>query len=850
MKKFFTLFLIVLTFIFCINTQAELIVKTIFFKPTDTQHVGLDKIPNIVEGAQTLYADEMERQGFGRKTFKVERDVNRDIKVHTVNGRHQSWYYTNSTWDKVLPELPDRFNPSTPPWDKQDTVHIIIVGGVDSINGFWGQGWPHHSNRYGGNLLAAANSGHLNVSLIAHELGHCFGLYHKPEGSDPDPPSLEHYEARWLDKHYQFNNRGNDSTFPKLIGNPKLEAIGENEIKFTLSANGGSHGLHQCMVFRNSDILVVGWDYLNGKNMDTIEFRSPRWKWGSPITVELMDIRGNYTMKDFHVSIPDEIATNSDLVEGSHDANTKESSVNLTFNYGSSDSLVPINRLQEWDGWKQGVWEKTPNGIVSMKPPDYIKTTNMDAWDHWIYSHAPSRIIYAISDRNYTRFESYFDLPNSFCGGSASVRITVLVNDNMEIYDSGVLGISNRNMKISFTIPENTEMLTLEVSDLGNKNCDHFVFGSPKLYYATQPRIQETTKRHITDPSVEPIIDNDTGDPSNTVVSLLPMSLQSPNIGQLLKLSLKIANGKNVAGYQATVSFDTTALRYVSGTNGNFLSTGAFFVEPKVEGNLVKFNAASLAGESDGDGTLATLTFEVIAVKASTLTLSDILLSNRAGETFVPQVENAEITESTGLKEDINGDGTVNIADLVLVASNLGKTSQAADVNGDGVINIADLVLVAGALGNSASAPSLHPQVLEILTATDVKLWLSQAQQLDLTDTKAQRGILFLHQLLVAFTPKETALLPNYPNPFNPETWIPYQLAKDAEVTLTIYATDGYIVRRLALGHQPAGLYENRSRAAYWDGRNEFGERVASGVYFYTLTAGDFAATRRMLILK
>lgn len=350
-------------------------------------------------------------------------------------------------------------------------------------------------------------------------------------------------------------------------------------------------------------------------------------------------------------------------------------------------------------------------------------------------------------------------------------------------------------------------------------------------------------------PPIEPVIGKSTGYLSDTV-SILPASVQSPNVGRLLKLSLKIDNGKNVAGYQATVSFDTTALRYVSSTNGDFLPAGAFFVEPTVEGNLVKLNAASLAGEINGDGILATLTFEVVAVKASILTLSDVLLTNRAGETFVPQVENAEITESTGLKEDINGDGIVNIADLVLVASNLRKTSQAADVNGDGVVNIADLVLVAGALGNSTSAPSLHPQTLEILTATDVKFWLSQAQQLNLTDTKAQRGILFLHQLLVALTPKETVLLPNYPNPFNPETWIPYQLAKDAEVTLTIYAIDGYIVRRLALGHQPAGLYENRSRAAYWDGCNALGELVANGVYFYTLTAGDFTATRRMLILK
>lgn len=98
--------------------------------------------------------------------------------------------------------------------------------------------------------------------------------------------------------------------------------------------------------------------------------------------------------------------------------------------------------------------------------------------------------------------------------------------------------------------------------------------------------------------------------------------------------------------------------------------------------------------------------------------------------------------------------------------------------------------------------------------------------------------------------PEKTALLPNYPNPFNPETWIPYRLAESAEVTLTIYSLNGNQVRTLALGHQPAGFYESRSRAAYWDGSNAIGERVASGVYFYTLTAGDFAATGKMLILK
>ena len=98
--------------------------------------------------------------------------------------------------------------------------------------------------------------------------------------------------------------------------------------------------------------------------------------------------------------------------------------------------------------------------------------------------------------------------------------------------------------------------------------------------------------------------------------------------------------------------------------------------------------------------------------------------------------------------------------------------------------------------------------------------------------------------------PEETALWRNYPNPFNPETWIPYQLAKSADVTLTIYDVRGVVVRQLALGHRPPGFYYSQGRAAHWDGRNQLGEKVASGVYFYTFTAGEFAATQKLLIRK
>ena len=98
--------------------------------------------------------------------------------------------------------------------------------------------------------------------------------------------------------------------------------------------------------------------------------------------------------------------------------------------------------------------------------------------------------------------------------------------------------------------------------------------------------------------------------------------------------------------------------------------------------------------------------------------------------------------------------------------------------------------------------------------------------------------------------PQDTILAQNFPNPFNPETWIPYQLSEATEVSIQIYDVSGRLVRSLDLGWQPVGSYMTPSSAAYWDGRNAVGERVASGIYFYTLQTSDFAATRRMVILK
>ncbi|MDE0468635.1 MAG: T9SS type A sorting domain-containing protein [Candidatus Poribacteria bacterium] len=341
---------------------------------------------------------------------------------------------------------------------------------------------------------------------------------------------------------------------------------------------------------------------------------------------------------------------------------------------------------------------------------------------------------------------------------------------------------------------------------------------------------------------------------SNATVSISPASIISSDIGEVLTFSLNIKGGANVAGYQATVLFDNTALDYVRSANSDYLPIDAFFMDQSFY-RAVRLTTTTLAGAANGAGTLATLTFEVEDFKASTLTLSEVYLVDADGTRWEVTTESAEVTippePEKAILGDINRDGVVNIQDLVIVNVRFGQTGEnSADINGDRIVNIVDLVSIAGAFGNGAAAPALYSQSLERLTAADIQRWLSQAQQLKLTDATSLRGILFLEQLLAALIPKETVLLVNYPNPFNPETWIPYRLSKPADVTLTIYAVDGQMARRLSLGHQSAGIYQSRSRAAYWDGKNKFGEPVASGLYFYTLTAGDFTATRKMLVRK
>ena len=150
-----------------------------------------------------------------------------------------------------------------------------------------------------------------------------------------------------------------------------------------------------------------------------------------------------------------------------------------------------------------------------------------------------------------------------------------------------------------------------------------------------------------------------------------------------------------------------------------------------------------------------------------------------------------------------------------------------ADLDEDGALGLGDMLVIQKARSDTTTmAPTASPGAIGV-----VRGWLDEARARDDGSGVYRRGVTALAGILASMAPKATALLPNYPNPFNPETWIPFDIAQDAEVTVRIYNFRGDVVRRLELGALTAGAYRSRGDAVYWDGRNDSGEQAASGVY-------------------
>ena len=333
------------------------------------------------------------------------------------------------------------------------------------------------------------------------------------------------------------------------------------------------------------------------------------------------------------------------------------------------------------------------------------------------------------------------------------------------------------------------------------------------------------------------------------------------NAGDKFGLDLMVEDSTDLAGWQFDIAFNPGVLSAVSVTEGDFLSKdggNTFFEAGEIDntdGEITGMGGVLISRSGiSGAGALFSIIFEAKAAGEGQLRLRNVKLGSD-NRTRIPYeiITNPIIVEKS---YDVNGDGEVNILDLTLVSQNFGQSNPQADANGDGTVDIFDLIAVAQDL----ATPSLAPGVAVLqpkLDSQTIQNWINMAHAADDGSEAFQRGIANLNRLLsnvgnadLRSPPTETALLSNYPNPFNPETWIPYHLAYAADVTLTIYDIKGMMIHQLSLGFQLAGYYTERAQAAHWDGHNDLGEAVGSGVYFYRLEAGDFSDTRKMLILK
>ena len=342
--------------------------------------------------------------------------------------------------------------------------------------------------------------------------------------------------------------------------------------------------------------------------------------------------------------------------------------------------------------------------------------------------------------------------------------------------------------------------------------------------------------------------DSGLGDDTGIIVGLRALAsvhLRGTALGTDGNSSINLSPGLNVVGLPLNDSRITRVsdLLTLEGISGNvpviILTDGG------------EFKAVGRAGDPGDIEITGGQSYILNAGQAATVTISGEAWTNVSGTAAAPSLaitgrEAENVTPVLALRGSIfTEEGGFDKAGFQVTVKNLSTDKAITGMTQDEGIGYR-LTVVDIETGRAATIGD----ILDISAQSPNPFIGVKPLRYTVTAEDVKRSWIQLPHLVLYEIPAETELLANYPNPFNPETWIPYRLAEDAFVTLTIYNNSGQVVRTLNVGHRIAAVYENRSKAVYWDGRNEVGEQVASGVYFYHLSAGDYSATRRMVIVK
>lgn len=283
--------------------DGQFIVRTVYFQPTDAPQ-PTRQIFDLLTKSQDFYRNEMERHGYGAKTFTLETDGAGNPGVHHVRGRHNTAHYRIDTYSRVSGELPFHLTRTA---DAQDNALVIIVAGIDLLDtGKRGFGGYFTGNKAGGIAIIAGDA--LIFELLAHEIGHTFGLQHTTNpnaimnaGSDV----LLDYETRWLDRHHFFNATRIRNELPRFVKSLPMTAIENNSVQFKFVAESGN-GLYQTQLSRKRGSFVVGTSEIEGKSTTVaVDIRREELINGDDVDVQIMDIHGNKTLQTLeNITLP------------------------------------------------------------------------------------------------------------------------------------------------------------------------------------------------------------------------------------------------------------------------------------------------------------------------------------------------------------------------------------------------------------------------------------------------------------------------------------------------------------------------------------------------------------------
>ena len=288
------------------DAQQEYIVRTVYFQPTDAPKPTLRIFEALVE-SQNFYRVEMERHGYGAKTFRLETDVNENIIIQHAIGKHNTEHYLDDTYNRVTSELPFQFTRAA---NAKDNVLVIIVGGIHLLNtGNRAYGGYFTGNKAGGAAIIAGEA--LTFNVMAHEIGHTFGLNHAADlraimqaagGSD----ILLDYETRWLNRHHFFNDTHIRNDLPKFVKSLPIEAIENNRVRFKIVAKS-QNDLYHAQMYRQRGGLVIGTAEIQGESATIeVDVRRTDLTDGDHVYIQIMDIHGNKTLKHLgNITLPE-----------------------------------------------------------------------------------------------------------------------------------------------------------------------------------------------------------------------------------------------------------------------------------------------------------------------------------------------------------------------------------------------------------------------------------------------------------------------------------------------------------------------------------------------------------------